>query len=204
MKDKKDKQKERARILCEKLIEKQEKLKQIKKEREKYKKKLENKIEKMAQKRSIFDRKRELENQNIKNQRNELFKRIQINKKEIEKEEELRREDILFEESNKLGRIPMRDDFGRTELNNIQSKTLILFKEDYELRKDFLRKLSKLKEESVSKKSDKQKRKMYTDKLRSEAEKKKRRRGKIGKIGDGIIFHKFTFKFIFNCKYFNC
>ena len=97
------------------------------------------------------------------------------NKKEIEKEEELRREDILFEESNKLGRIPMRDDFGRTELNNIQSKTLILFKEDYELRKDFLRKLSKLKEESVSKKSDKQKRKMYTDKLRSEAEKKRKR-----------------------------
>ena len=174
MKDKKDKQKERARILWEKIIEKKEKLKQIKKEREKYKKKLENKIEKMAQKRSIFDRKRELENQNIKNQRNELFKRIQINKKEIEKEEELRREDILFEEANKLGRAPIRDDFGRTELNNIQTKTLILFKEDYEMRKDFLKKLSKLKEESVSKKSDKQKRKMYTDKLRAEAEKKRK------------------------------
>ena len=174
MKEKKEKQKERAKILCEKLIEKQEKLKQIKKEREKYKKNLENKLEKMSQKKDIFDRKKEMEYQIIKKQRNELFKRIQNNKKEIEKEEELRREDILFEEFNKLGRMPIKDDFGRAELNNIQSQTLILSREEYELRKDFLKKLSKLKEESVSKKSDKQKRKMYTDKLRSEAERKRK------------------------------
>ena len=174
MKDKKEKQKERAKLLCEKLIEKQEKLKQIKKEREKYKKNLENKLEKMSQKKDMFDRKKEMEYEIVKNQRKELFKRIQINKKEIEKEEELRREDILFEEYNKLGRMPIRDDFGRSELHNLQSKTLILFHEDYELRKDFLKKLSKLKEESVSKKSDKQKRKMYTDKLRAEAERKRK------------------------------
>ena len=120
------------------------------------------------------NKKREIKLQNFRKQRDELFKKIQINKKEIEKEEELRREDILFEEQNKLGRIPLRDDFGRTELNNIRSKTLVLFQEDYELRKDFLKKLSKLKEESVSKKSDKQKRKMYTDKLRAEAERRRK------------------------------
>ena len=121
-----------------------------------------------------MDKKRDMEYQNMKNKRTKLFKKIKINKKEIEKEEELRREDILFEEQNKLGRIPLRDDFGRTELNNIRSKTLVLFQEDYELRKDFLKKLSKLKEESVSKKSDKQKRKMYTDKLRAEAERRRK------------------------------
>ena len=174
MKDKRDKQKEKSRKLCEKLLEKQEKINQIKKEREKYTKKLENKIEKMTQKKDLWDKKREIKLQNFRKQRDELFKKIQINKKEIEKEEELRREDILFEEANKLGRIPIRDDFGRTELNNIQSKTLILFKEDYELRKDFLKKINKLKEESISKKSDKQKRKMYTDKLRAEAERKRK------------------------------
>ena len=174
MKEKRDRQKEKSRKLCEKLLEKQERIREIKKEREKYKKKLENKIEKMTLKKDMWDKKREMELQNLRNQRNEIFKKIQINKKEIEKEEELRREDILFEEANKLGRAPIRDDFGRTELNNIQTKTLILFKEDYEMRKDFLKKLSKLKEESVSKKSDKQKRKMYTDKLRAEAEKKRK------------------------------
>ena len=173
MKDKKDKQKEKAKKLFEKLIEKQERIKEIKREREKYKKKLENKLEKMTQKKELLDQKKELEYKNIKNQRDELFKKIKINKKEIEKEEELRREDILFEQFNKLGRVPLKEDFGRTELNAIQSKTLILYQEDYELRKDFLKKLSKLKEESVSKKSDKQKRKMYTDKLRAEAERKR-------------------------------
>ena len=128
----------------------------------------------MTQKKELLDQKKELEYKNIKNQRDELFKKIKINKKEIEKEEELRREDILFEQFNKLGRVPLKEDFGRTELNAIQSKTLILYQEDYELRKDFLKKLSKLKEESVSKKSDKQKRKMYTDKLRAEAERKRK------------------------------
>ena len=174
MKDKRDKQREKAKKLFERLIEKQERIKEIKKEREKYKKKLENKIEKMSKKKEIMDKKRDMEYQNMKNKRTKLFKKIKINKKEIEKEEELRREDILFEEQNKLGRIPLRDDFGRTELNNIRSKTLVLFQEDYELRKDFLKKLSKLKEESVSKKTDKQKRKMYTDKLRAEAERRRK------------------------------
>ena len=174
MKDKKEKQREKSRKLNEKLIEKQEKLKEIKKEREKYKKKLENKIEKMTQQKELYTQKRNMELQNIKRQRDELFKRNQINKREIEKEEELRREDILFEENNIFGRIKDRDNWGKKGINDIQSKTLILYQEDNELRKHFLKQLSKLKEESVSKKSDKQKRKIYTDKLRAEAERKRK------------------------------
>ena len=174
MKDKKEKQREKSRKLCEKLIEKQERLQKLKKEREKYKKKLENKIEIMSQKKELYDRKRDIELQNIKRQRDELFKRNKINKREIEKEEELRREDILFEENNIFGRIQDRDNWGKRDINNIQSKTLILFQEDMELRKNFLKQLSRLKEESVSKKSDKQKRKIYTDKLKAEAERKRK------------------------------
>ena len=63
---------------------------------------------------------------------------------------------------------------GKTEINNIQIKTLQLSKEDYELRKEFLKKMNKLKEESVSKKSLKERRKIYMDKVRAEAEKKRR------------------------------
>jgi len=174
MKDKREKQREKSRKLNEKLIEKQERLKAIRKEREKYKKKLENKIEIMTKKKELYDRKRDIELQNIKRQRDELFERNRINRREIEKEEELRREDILFEENNIFGRIQDRDNWGKRDLNNIQNKTLILFQEDIELRKNFLKQLSKLKEESVSKKSDKQKRKIYTDKLKAEAERKKR------------------------------
>jgi len=174
MKDKKDKQREKSRKLNEILIQKQERIQEIKKEKEKKKKKLENKIEKMSQKKDIFDKKRELESKILKNKRDEIFKRIQTNKKELEKEEELRVEDILFEEYNKLGRIINNDNFNKTGFNFIQSKTIECFQEDYELRKDFLKQLSKLKEESILKKSDKQKRKMYTDKLRAEAERKRK------------------------------
>jgi len=174
MKDKKEKQKEKSRKLSEKLIEKQERIQKIRKDREKYKKKLENKIEIMTKKKELYDRKRDIELQNIKRQRDELFKRNQINKREIEKEEELRREDILFEENNIFGRIQDRDNWGKRDINNIKNKTLILFQEDIELRKNFLKQLSKLKEESVSKKSDKQKRKIYTDKLKAEAERKRK------------------------------
>jgi hypothetical protein len=174
MKDKKEKQREKSRKLCEKLIEKQERLQKLKKEREKYKKKLENKIEIMARKKELYDRKRDVELQNIKRQREELFKRNQINKKEIEKEEELRREDILFEENNIFERVQDRENWGKRDINNIQNKTFNLFQEDIELRKNFLKQLSKLKEESVSKKSDKQKRKIYTDKLKAEAERKRK------------------------------
>ncbi len=138
----------------------------------------------MSHKRDNLEKKREMNYQVFKKQRNDLFKKIEINKKEIEKEEELRREDILYYEYNKLGKIDLKDDFGKTKLNNKRNKTLELIQEDYELRKDFLKKLSKLKEESVSKKTDKQKRKMYTDKLRAEAErKKKEEEEKLEKLG---------------------
>ena len=55
----------------------------------------------------------------------------------------------------------------------MKSKTLELFQKDYELRRDFLKKMSRLKDESVSKKSDKQKRKMYNEQLKLEAERRK-------------------------------
>ena len=109
--------------------------------------------------------------------RNELFKKIQSNKKQLERIEFLRREDILFEENNKIGRL-YSPDIGRqtcmSNLHNIQSKTLIISKEDYELRKEFLRKMNQLKSESVSNKSYKERRRLYLNKLRAEAEKRRK------------------------------
>ena len=175
MKEKKLKQKEKAKELCEKLIKKQELLNDIKKQQEKKRKKLENKIEKMTKKKELFDRKRELSYQQIRRSRNKLFEKTRENKKKLDKEEVLKRDDILFDENNRLGRFYNNMDIsGKTEINNIQIKTLQLSKEDYELRKEFLKKMNKLKEESVSKKSLKERRKIYMDKVRAEAEKKRR------------------------------
>ena len=141
MKDKRQKQKEKAKIINQKLKEKKEHLQDIKKEQEKKRKKLENKIVKMTQKQEIFEKKRELGFDRMRRTRNELFKRIQNNKKQLQKEEVLRRKDILFEENNRLGRLYNSQNAGKSEISNIQTKTLILSKEDYELRKEFLKKL---------------------------------------------------------------
>ena len=174
MKDKRQKQKEKAKIISEKLKQKKEHLQDLKKEQEKKRKKLENKIVKMTQKQELFEKKRELGFDRMRRTRNELFKKIQSNKKQLEREEVLRRKDILFEENNRLGRLFNSESAPKSEISNIQTKTLILSKEDYELRKEFLKKMNKLKSESVSNKSQKEKRKMYMEKLRIEAEKRKR------------------------------
>ena len=174
MKEKRQKQKEQAKNLCEKLLQKQEVLQNIRKEQEKKRKKLENKIEKMTKKKELYDRKRELLYMQQRRGRNELFKKIRENKKNLEKEEDLRRNDILFDENNKLGRLYNPETSGKTEISNIQTKTLKLSREDYELRKDFFKKMNKLKSESVSNKSQKERRKIYMDKVRAEAEKKRK------------------------------
>lgn len=174
MRDKKQKQKEKSQKLFKKFVEKQEHIENLNKALEKQRKKLENKIIKKEENQKIFDRKKELYYNQKRKARNELFKKIQSNKKQLEREEVLRRKDILFEENNRLGRLYNSESAPKSEISNIQTKTLILSKEDYELRKEFLKKMNKLKSESVSNKSQKEKRKMYMEKLRIEAEKRKR------------------------------
>ena len=173
MRDRRQKQKEKSKIIFEKLMQKKEHIQDMKKAQEKNIKKLENKIEKMTQKKLIFDKKKELEFDNIRKKREELIKKINHNKKLIEREEELRRKDILFDENIRLGKCDS-DIFGNTEINIIQKKTLMLSKEDYELRKDFLKKMNKLKSESVSNKSPTERRKLYIEKLRKEAEQRRK------------------------------
>ena len=174
MKDKRQKQKQRAKMISEKLIEKKEHIENLKKELEKKRKKLENRIVKLSQKQELFEKKREFGFDEMRRTRNELFKKIKQNKKQLESEEDIRRQDILFEENNKLGKLQNSEIVGKTKIHSIQSRTLIISKEDYELRKDFLKKMNKLKSESVSNKSQKERRKLYTEKLRLEAEKRKK------------------------------
>lgn len=72
MRDRRQKQKEKSKIIFEKLMQKKEHLQDMKKAQEKNIKKLENKIEKMTQKKLIFDKKKELEFDNIRKKREEL------------------------------------------------------------------------------------------------------------------------------------
>lgn len=174
MKDKRKKQKEKAKLISEKLLQKKELLQNLKKDEEKKRKKLEKKIMEKNKKQELFEKKKDLGFDVKRRTRNELFKKIKINKKKLESEEDLRRQDILFEENNRLGKIYNFETLGNGKIKCIQSKTLILSKEDYELRKEFLKKMSKLKSESVTNKSLKERRKLYIEKLRIEAEKRRK------------------------------
>ena len=176
MRDKKQKQKETSKKLFKKFLEKKEHIENLNKAFEKKIKKLENQIIKKEENQKIFDKKKEFYYTQRRKTRNELFKKIQSNKKQLEREEFLRREDILFEENNKIARL-FSPDIGRktmSNLHNIQEKTLSLSKKDYLLRKEFLRKMNQLKSESVSKKTYKERRRLFLDKLKAEAEKRKK------------------------------
>ena len=84
---------------------------------------------KCSLKKELFDRKRELSYQQIRRSRNKLFEKIRENKKKLDKEEVIRRDDILFDENNRLGRFYNNMEiFGKTEVNNKQIKTLQLSK----------------------------------------------------------------------------
>ena len=178
MKDKRRKQKEKTKAIFEKLNQKKELIENIRKSQEKKRKKLEKQIIKASKKQQeILNKNKEIGFNKILQTRNKLYNDIQKKKKEIQNEEELRREDILFQENNKIGKLYRSQTVGKLVASNIQkiqAKTLILSKEDYELRKDFLKKMNKLKSESVSNKSQKERRKLYMDKLREEALKRKK------------------------------
>ena len=178
MKDKRKKQKEKTKAIFEKLIEKKERIENIRKSQEKNRKKLEKALNKASiRQKEILDKNKENKFNKIVETRNQLYNDAQKRKRELQNEEELRREDILFQENNKIGKLYNSQAVGKREASNIQkiqAKTLVLSKEDYELRKDFLKKMSKLKSESVSNKSQKERRKLYLDKLRIEAEKRKK------------------------------
>ena len=114
----------------------------------------------------------------IKKEREQLFEKNKIRKEEIAKLDEMRRQNILYEENNILDRVfdMELDEYDRKQM--LQKRNFELQKDNFDLRKDFLKRLSLLQGESVSKKTDKQRRKIYTDKLKREAEKKKKERVK--------------------------
>ena len=110
----------------------------------------------------------------IKKEREQLFEKNKIRKEEIAKLDEMRRQNILYEENNILDRVfdMELDEYDRKQM--LQKRNFELQKDNFDLRKDFLKRLNLLQGESVSKKTDKQRRKIYTDKLKREAEKKKK------------------------------
>lgn len=184
MKEKKEKQNEKKQIASDKLEEKKEKLKELDKKNEKNRKKILKKIEVMEKKKLLLDKEKEEYIHKIKDIRNNFLKETNNNKILLSKEEDLRRDDILYFENYKFDKALGKDYGDKKKRANSQYRTIANQKEDEQKMKDFMKELSSLRDESIIKKNDQQKRAMYNEKVRKEREeKRKEEEKKLEKLG---------------------
>jgi hypothetical protein len=184
MKEKKMRQNEKKQKASEKNEEKKEKLKEIDKQNEKYKKKILKKIEIMEKKKLIIDKEKGEHYQKMRNIRNNYLKETNNNKILISKEEDLRREDILYFENYKFDKALGKDSGNIKKRAGSQYRTIASQKDEEQKMKDFMKAISSLQDESIIKKNDKQKRALYNEKVRKEREeKRKEEEKKLEKLG---------------------
>jgi hypothetical protein len=184
MKEKKMLQNEKIMKDKEKYEEKKEKLKELDIKNEKYKKKILKKIESNNKKRILVDRERGKNAQRMRNIRLNYLKGLNDNKLILSKEEGLRRNNILYFENYKFDKAYWKDSGEKEKRANSQYKTIANQKDEELKMKDFMKVLSSLKDESIIKKNERQKRAMYNEKLRKEREaKRKEEEKKLEKLG---------------------
>jgi len=166
MKEKKERQKEKKEISNNKLMEKQERLKELDLKNDKERKKIIKKLEIMEMKKQQIDKEKEEYLQKIKEIRDAHFQETYNNKKLLSKEEEERRLDILDYENYKFD-LALRHDYGNKKRRiNSQSKIISSQKEEEQKLKSFMKIMNNLQDDSVSKKNEKEKRMMYNGKAR--------------------------------------
>ena len=158
----------------DKLKEKEEKLKEIEKKNNLQHKLLIKKLEKMQNKKKEFDKMKEQKLLILKNIRNDNIKRIKTNKSLLEDYERKKRENILLLEEGKFDRAMSREYKNESIRSNSRHKTLGKQKYKEEKMKAFLKEINNLKNQSIMKKNDKQKKIIYINKLRREAEERKK------------------------------
>ena len=99
---------------------------------------------------------------------------MRTNKSAIEEREKKRRESILYDEEEKFDKALNKANKNDSFKSNSRHKTLGLHKSKEEKMKYFLKEMNLLKNQSIMKKNDRQKRQIYIAKLRKEAEERKK------------------------------
>ena len=102
MKDKKAKQNEQKKIASNKLLEKRERLKELDLENDRQRRLIIKKMQKMEKRKIELDKKKDELYQKIKEDINNHLQVARNNKNNMEKEEDERREDILYYENYKF------------------------------------------------------------------------------------------------------
>lgn len=169
-----EKREEKSVIMKDKLKEKQEKLKELEKKNNHERKLLIKKLEKMQLKKNELDKQKEEKLNKIKTIRDGKFIHVRTNKSAIEEKYKKRRDNILFEEEERFDRALNRETKNDSIKSNSRTRTLGQQKYRDEKMKLFLKEMNNLKNQSIMRKNDRQKRQMYLNKLRREAEERKR------------------------------
>ena len=178
-----EKREEKSIVMKDKLKEKQERLKELEKKINYERRLLINnyerrllikKLERMQAKKNELDKIKEDKLLKIRAMRESKFERLKTNKSVIEQREKKRRDNILFDEEEKFDRALNRENRNDTLRSNSRYKTLGEQKYKEEKMKFFLKEMNNLKNQSIMKKNDRQKKQIYIAKLRREAEERKK------------------------------
>ncbi len=110
----------------------------------------------------------------IKSSRELKFEKMRTNRSAIELIENKRRQSILIDEEEKFDRALNRENKNDSIKSNSRYKTLGEQKYKDEKMKLFLKEMNNLKNQSIMKKNDRQKKQIYINKLRREAEERKK------------------------------
>jgi hypothetical protein len=184
MKDKKAKQDEQKKNASNKFEEKREKLKELDLENENERRKFIKKMKNMEKRKKEFDKKKEELYQRIKEENINHLKMARDKKNQLAKEENERREDILYYENYKFTLALEKEKGNRHKKQYSQIKTIENHKEAENKIKEFKKIMTSLQEDSVKNKTDKERRKMYNEKVKKEKEeKKKEEEKKLEKLG---------------------
>ena len=167
-KKKEDKNKELKHLEAIKELQEQNEEERMKKQKA-YIKKLND----MTTKRLRLEEKRQIEYENIINEQKQKFAKTKINLENYKKTDELIRQNILEYQRALVFRGLDKDQATSLKRSNARENIILSQMEMGRKLNQFNREMNKLKDESILKKSFEQRRQIYKDLLKAEAEKKK-------------------------------
>jgi hypothetical protein len=165
---------QRTKEKTNKLREKMERIEELEKENEKKGKTLIAKMRKREELKEKFDNQKKEKQQAEIVAREEKMKRCNTQKKEILKEQNERRLDILDYQYELLMKGKKKDRVNEIKRKKAKEKTIVTQMILEKNLSDFVQRMNTLKDQSVYKKTPEQRYKIYKDLKRAEAEKRKK------------------------------
>ena len=174
MKEKRAKLKAKKKLENEKLQLKQERLRLLEEENEKQRKNIIKKLNKMEKKKLELDRRKDEFYQQIKEEQNMKVQGTKVNKNSLSKEADAKRDEILEYERYVFGLVKSKEAGNNNKKILSQNKTIQTQKNEQNRMKEFKKIINTLQDDSVTNKNDRQKRRMYNEKVRKDLEEKKK------------------------------